>query len=165
MKQVLLIALFAIFSVATYAQKSKTAQKTAGYKKVMTAKHLGIKIQESRGLSAQFKELASQALNTEDDCTPPPCVGIIDPWTCECHPDIRDPWEEDKDDDDNGGTTGTPQVEMPMDEIKAFEKAIKMGQGGKVLPSSLYFKANKQFPGDDFINVIERMNIYANAMR
>lgn len=29
----------------------------------------------------------------EPDCSAPPCSGIVDPWTCECHPDIRDPWE------------------------------------------------------------------------
>jgi hypothetical protein len=29
-----------------------------------------------------------------DDCTPDgPCSGIVDPWTCECHSDLKDPWE------------------------------------------------------------------------
>ena len=31
----------------------------------------------------------------EEPCTAGSCTGIVDPWTCECQEDIRDPWESE----------------------------------------------------------------------
>ena len=33
-----------------------------------------------------------------ENCTAPPCSGIVDPWTCECEEDIRDPWGSESSD-------------------------------------------------------------------
>lgn len=31
----------------------------------------------------------------DEGCSTAGCTGIIDPWTCECYEDIRDPWENE----------------------------------------------------------------------
>ncbi len=31
----------------------------------------------------------------EQECTPPPCSGMVDPFTCQCVSDMKNPWPED----------------------------------------------------------------------
>ncbi|MEO0470282.1 MAG: hypothetical protein AAF206_11715 [Bacteroidota bacterium] len=107
------------------------------------------KITRSSALTKQFKALTNDALGAkdDDDCTPPPCSGIIDPWTCECFDDIRDPWEEDK-------------IAAHMKSVQRFEAAVLKGEGKDLIPASVVRSAQKRYPGNSLKAIVGRRNLY-----
>lgn len=108
-------------------------------------------------LSASFKTLAGSVLgakdtDNDDDCTPPPCTGIIDPWTCECFPDLKDPWENEV-------------MSRRMRQAQQLEAAMTRGEGKDLLPASLVARAKKRHPGDSPQAVYRRTKLYVQALK
>ncbi|MFK7924519.1 MAG: hypothetical protein AB8H47_21360 [Bacteroidia bacterium] len=146
MKNLLLFSLAVLLSLPAMAQKTIKLQQSKVY---------SLKMQVKRSdAPAKFKSLAGTALGVEadDDCTPPPCTGIIDPWTCECHSDIVDPWEDDK-------------IKMRANAFIQMEQLALKGQGGSILSEAQVKQAQKRYPGKSLKAITNRMNIYANSNR
>lgn len=105
-------------------------------------------------VSPKFKSLAGRVLAADDeDCTPPSnCGGLIDPWTCECIPDTKDPWE-------------VKSLAKRMNEAIMFETLISKGEGKTVLPAHHYKTANRKYPGKSLKAIVQRMNYYAASVK
>lgn len=146
MKNLLLFSFAVLLSLPAIAQKSLKLKKSKVYS-------LKMEIQRSDA-SAKFKVLASTALGVDDDddCTPPPCSGIIDPWTCECTPDIRDPWEDEN-------------IKMRANAFNQMEQLALKGQGGIILSAADVKQAQKRYPGKSLKAITNRMNIYASSAK
>lgn len=144
MKKILLASLFLVFTLAVFGQKS---QKISKQVKTMTR---AFKV--SPEVSAKFKAIAGPILAADDDCTPPPCTGIIDPWTCECHSDIIDPWEDEK-------------IASKMKAFQRFEQGLKMGEGKSIIMIGEYKAAQKRYPGNSLKAMVNRLNFYAKAAK
>ena len=146
MKNLLLFSLALLLSLPLMAQKTLKLQKSKVYGLKMAVK--------SSDASAKFKTLANTALGVDDDddCTPPPCNGIVDPWTCECTPDIKDPWEDDK-------------IKARANAFNQMEQLALKGQGGSALSAEQVRMAQKRYPGKSLKAITSRMNIYANSGR
>ncbi|MCI4670846.1 MAG: hypothetical protein MRZ79_22110 [Bacteroidia bacterium] len=105
------------------------------------------KIQTSKVLSPRFKKTASVVLSAAKDCTPPKCSGIVDPWTCECYPDIKDPWE-------------VKVLARKMEQFIMFETLIAKGEGKSLYPETLVTIARKKYPGKSLNAIVRRLNYY-----
>lgn len=142
MKNMILLTACLLLSVAGFSQKLGRTSMSV----------LRSKIQLSSALSASFKQSAAVVLGVDDeeDCTPPPCGGLIDPWTCECIPDIKDPW-------------GDEQVATKLRAFQAFETGIQQGLGKDLLPKSLVSQAQQKFPGNSLKAIVGRLNLYTQA--
>ena len=112
------------------------------------------RLETAPGLTSGFRALAGPVLaaNDDDDCTPPPCSGIIDPWTCECYPDIKDPWENEV-------------MAKQMRQVQQLEAAMSRGEGKTLLPASLVSQAKKRHPGETPRALYRRAHLYAQALR
>ncbi len=110
------------------------------------------KLRAQADLSAGFKRVAGPVLTAadDDDCTPPPCSGIIDPWTCECYPDIKDPWENEV-------------VARRMRQVQSLETAMQRGEGKDFLPQALVTRAKRMHPGNSAEALYERSRMYLRA--
>lgn len=104
-------------------------------------------IQTSKELKPVVGKYVKPVLNNNDDCTPPPCTGLIDPWTCECYPDLKDPWENEV-------------IENRMKKSLSFEQVLLQGKGGKTLPASMVKTARKRYPGNSLKAIVNRLNYY-----
>ena len=145
MKKLLLILLSLTFSTLIFAQKGFILGDGIGMMRARVGKQAD--------LSSKFKALVNQATaQADEDCTPPPCTGIIDPWTCECHPDIKDPWEDDK-------------IASRLKAVQSMEAAIKRGEGKSLLTSAHYSQANKRYPGKSLKAIVGRLNYYASVVK
>ena len=144
MKKILILSLLMCVAFGLQAQKSvKISSKV---------KQLRTNLSKDAKVSSKFKAVLGPIVlaNDDDDCTPPPCTGLIDPWTCECYPDIKDPWEEDK-------------VAARMKAIQRFEQGLKMGEGGSIIMIGEYKAAQKRFPGNSLKAMVNRLNYYADV--
>ncbi|MDW3651687.1 MAG: hypothetical protein R8P61_31690 [Bacteroidia bacterium] len=144
MKKILILSLLMCVAFALQAQKSvKISSKV---------KYLKRNLSKDAKVSSKFKAVLGPIIlaNDDDDCTPPPCTGIIDPWTCECYSDIVDPWEEDK-------------IVAKMKAIQRFEQGLKMGEGGSIIMIGEYKAAQKRFPGKSLKAMVNRLNYYADV--
>jgi len=135
MKKILLSAALICLTTLAFAQRGTPAQ---------------LKLKNAPGLSSSFRTLAGPTLALDPDCTPPPCSGIIDPWTCECTPDIKDPWEDDK-------------IAARMRGVQALERAMTKGDGKEFLPASLVTAAKRKYPGKSAKALQQRAAFYAKA--
>ncbi|MEM7372739.1 MAG: hypothetical protein AAF587_29225 [Bacteroidota bacterium] len=146
MKKVIFLILPFAISMSLFAQKKQTyVGFNIGMPPTLAA---------STVVSAEFKSLANRVLAAdEEDCTPPPnCGGLIDPWTCECIPDIRDPWE-------------VKSVAARMQSAIMFETAISKGEGKSLLTRQHYTAANRKYPGKSLKAIVQRMNYYSAAVK
>lgn len=146
MKNLLLFSLAVLLSLPAMAQKTYKLQKSKVYSLKMAVKR--------SDASVKFKSLAGTALGVDDDddCTPPPCSGIIDPWTCECTPDLKDPWEDEN-------------IKMRANAFTQMEQLALKGQGGSILSATDVKQAQKRYPGKSLKAITNRMNIYASTNR
>lgn len=119
---------------------------------IKNAKTANRKIQSSKVLSSKFKSIAGPVLKTKDDCDPPPCSGIIDPWTCECYPDIKDPWE-------------VKSMAKRMEQFIMFETLIAKGEGKSLYPETMVTIARKRYPGKSMRAIVKRLNYYIEHSR
>lgn len=119
---------------------------------IRNARSANKKIQSSKVLSAKFKSVAGPVLRADDDCKPPPCTGIIDPWTCECFPDIKDPWEE-------------KSMAKRMEQFIMFETLIARGEGKSLYPETMVTLARKKYPGKSMRAIVKRLNYYIAQSR
>jgi hypothetical protein len=144
MKNIFVIGLLAILSVPLMAQKVAK----------LNVKKLRVALQTSDSdIGPIFLKSGLKATQTkDDDCKPPPCFGIIDPWTCECYPEIKDPWEEDK-------------IASKMKAALEFETAIQKGQLKELFPPSIVDQARKIFPSRSLKAIVGRMNYYSNSLK
>ncbi|MEZ4827740.1 MAG: hypothetical protein R3C61_15870 [Bacteroidia bacterium] len=140
MKKILLLSSLILLSLAAICQPARLSKTKA----------LKTRIQSSTALSAAFKQNALIVLAADDDCTPPPCGGIIDPWTCECTPDTKDPWGDDS-------------LASRLRAFQTFEANIQKGLGKDILPGSLVTQAKQKFPGNSLTAIVNRMNFYVDA--
>lgn len=148
MKKILLASICLFFALSVFGQKNMKVQKVSKEVKAMTRT-----LKMNAEISSKFKALAGPILAADDeDCTPPPCTGIIDPWTCECYPDIKDPWEEDK-------------IASKMKAFQRFEQGLKMGEGKSIIMIGEYKAAQKRYPGNSLKAMVNRLNYYANAAK
>ncbi|MEL6594133.1 MAG: hypothetical protein AAFQ87_11560 [Bacteroidota bacterium] len=153
MKTLMLLSLSLLLSLPSFAQKGgKTLKRSE-------LRALNVKIQQSKA-SAKYKALMGSVLvaqnSDSDDCTPPPCNGIIDPWTCECYPDIKDPWEDDK-----------VKRQIATKRINSFNQAETLASsahGGPITPQ-MVSAARKRFPGQNYAAMIKRLSYYQQALR
>ena len=144
MKNILLIGLFVLISLPLIAQKPTTL-KVKSLRAIMSTSDADI--------GPIFLKAGKKATETEeDDCTPPPCTGIIDPWTCECHSDLKDPWENE-------------QIASQMRAAQQFEAAIKRGEGKNLFPPSIVDEARKKYPGKSLKAIVSRLNYYSAAVK
>ncbi|MEL6255507.1 MAG: hypothetical protein AAFR87_26110 [Bacteroidota bacterium] len=144
MKKILILSLLICVAFGLQAQKSaKLSPKV---------KQLRTNLSKDAKVSSKFKAVLGPIVlaNNDEDCTPPPCNGIIDPWTCECTPDIKDPWEDDK-------------IAAKMKAIQKFERGLKMGEGGSIIMIGEYKAAQKRFPGNSLKAMVNRLNYYADV--
>ena len=143
MKKTLLFSLMlCLFTVAFGQKKTNLTLKRGTFYTT---------VKSSPIVSKRFKAIAQQALAAnaeEEDCTPPPCTGIIDPWTCECFDDIRDPWENDS-------------IASHMKAVQSFESAVLKGEGKDLIPASVVRSAQKRYPGKSLKAIVGRANMYA----
>ena len=140
MKKTLLLTACLLLSLTAFSQKLARTNLSVLKSKVQTS-----------SLSASFKQSAGAVLGVDDDdCTPPPCSGLIDPWTCECYPDLKDPW-------------GDENLASRLRAFQAFETSIEQGQGKDLLPRSLVGEAKQKFPGNSLKAIVGRLNTYAQA--
>lgn len=119
---------------------------------IQHAKTANRKIQSSKVLSQKFKAIAGPVLRADDDCDPPPCSGIIDPWTCECYPDIKDPWE-------------VKSMAKKMEQFIMFETLIAKGEGKSLYPETMVTIARKKYPGKSLNMIVRRLNYYIEHSR
>ncbi|MEL6673883.1 MAG: hypothetical protein AAFR61_16885 [Bacteroidota bacterium] len=147
-KYLLLSVLCAFLAAPTFAQKAPK----------LKTKKLSQSFKASSGLTGQVKLLAGKALgyesaeSEEEDCTPPPCTGIIDPWTCECFDDIRDPWEED-------------QIATRMKAVQQFEGALLKGAAKNIISPELVRQTRAKYPGRSLKAIVNRLNVYENSLK
>lgn len=144
MKKILILSLLMCVAFGMQAQKSlKISPKV---------KQLKRNLSKDAKVSSKFTAVLGPIVlaNDDDDCTPPPCSGLIDPWTCECYPDIKDPWEEDK-------------IVTKLKAIQQFEQGLKMGKGGSIIMIGEYKAAQKRFPGNSLKAMVNRLNYYADV--
>lgn len=143
MKNVIILAFAICLALPVFAQKHQLLGDDIGI--------LLLRIDKASPLSARFKALAKTTLGVEeDDCIPPPCTGIIDPWTCECISDIKDPW-------------GNEALNTRLKNFQAFEAAISRGEGKDILTRQHYSVANKKYPGKGLKAIVNRLNFYASV--
>lgn len=148
MKKILLASIALVFTLSVFGQKNAKIQKVSKQVKVMSRT-----IKANPEISGKFKAIAGPILAADDDdCTPPPCTGIIDPWTCECHSDIIDPWEDDK-------------IASKMKAFQRFEQGLKMGEGKSIIMIGEYKAAHKRYPGNSLKAMVNRLNYYAQAAK
>lgn len=146
MKHLTLFACCLLLASVAVGQKAKLSRTNMSV--------LNARIQQSATLSASFKQSADIVLAAadDDDCNPPACIGIIDPWTCECTPDIRDPWEDEK-------------IAAKLKAFKSLETAALKGEGGKMINWETVKLAQKKFPGNSLKAVVNRLNLYAQMAK
>lgn len=145
MKKILLASIALVFTLSLFGQKTAKVQKVSKQVTVMSRT-----LKANPKISTKFKALAGPILAADDDCTPPPCTGIIDPWTCECHSDIIDPWEDDK-------------IASKMKAFQRFEEGLKRGEGKSIIMIGEYKAAQKRYPGNSLKAMVNRLNFYAKA--
>lgn len=143
MKKIIILSSVLFLSLAAFGQ----TPKLAGTK----MKTLKTRVQANASLSASFKQNALIVL-AADDCTAPPCGGIVDPWTCECIPDTKDPWGDDS-------------LATRLHAFQTFETNIQKGLGKDILPGSLVTQATQKFPGNSLKAIVNRMNFYVEQDR
>ena len=139
-----------MLSMPAMAQKGKAIKKSS-------LKALNIKIQKSKA-SPKFKALMDATLaadEEEDDCTPPPCTGLIDPWTCECYSDIINPWPDRE---------VAKRAQMRIDSFNQAETLASRGQGGVITPEMVK-KAQGIFPSRSYKAMLNRLGFYTSALR
>jgi hypothetical protein len=140
MKKVALFTLLICLTSLTFAQRKSSTS---------------IKLKRATGLSSTFLTIANPVISAQDasdDCTPPPCMGIIDPWTCECFPELKDPWGEDS-------------LASRMRAVQSMEGAMSRGQGKNILPASLVATAKRKYPGNSPKALFRRAEMYAESVR
>lgn len=126
-------------------------------------------VKTSKSLSVQAKQRLASFLNLntnngeEEDCTPPPCDGTIDPWTCECYKDktseIRDPWEDDKKAETQKASKSS---QYPY---KSANGEAKMKQLEAILPAAMVSNAKNKAPGYSMGAMMERAELYLKALQ
>lgn len=146
MKKFLLISLLLSFTLGVQAQKKVNVSKDVN--------GMVRSLKKNATISSKFKAVLGPIVlaNDDDDCTPPPCTGIIDPWTCECYDDIVDPWEEDK-------------IATKLKAIQNFERGLKNGEGKSIIMIGEYKTAQKRFPGNSMKALVNRLNYYAQVAK
>ncbi|MEM6800844.1 MAG: hypothetical protein AAF696_05540 [Bacteroidota bacterium] len=146
MKKFLLISLLLGLTFGVYAQKKVKVSKDVN--------GMIRSLEKNATINSKFKAVLGPIVlaNDDDDCTPPPCTGIIDPWTCECYDDIVDPWEEDK-------------IATKLKAIQNFERGLKSGEGKSIIMIGEYKTAQKRFPGNSMKALVSRLNYYAQVAK
>ncbi len=151
MKNLLILSLSLLLSLPMMAQKGPKFKRGS-------LKALNLKIQKSKA-SPEFKKLMDITLAADDDdCTPPPCTGIIDPWTCECYDDIVDPWEEDK------AKATAQQAKRRYDSFNQAETLASSAMGGPITPEMVQ-KAQGLYPSRNYMGMLNRLKYYTSALR
>ncbi|MEM6726301.1 MAG: hypothetical protein AAF598_19825 [Bacteroidota bacterium] len=84
----------------------------------------------------------------EDDCVPASCPGMIDPWTCECYTDMKDPFE-------------VKAIAQRMEGFKQLERMALNGKGGNIITANNVQTARQKHPGKGLKAVYNRMQYYA----
>jgi hypothetical protein len=135
----------------TFVFSQVNAQKTL---KVKNRQNLYELIEASK-IDLETKNRFKQTLGVEDgddDCTPPPCSGLIDPWTCECYSDLKDPWEEDK-------------IAARMKSFLSLESMLLKGKGKDIVTPEMVKKARSQYPGKSLKAITNRINFYTGSVK
>lgn len=150
MKNIIFLSLLMMLSMPLMAQKGKIIKKSS-------IKALNLKIQKSKA-SPKFKALMDTALaadEEEDDCKPPPCTGLIDPWTCECISDIINPWPDRE---------VAKQAQSRLNSFNQAETLASKALGGPITPEMVK-KAKQIFPSRSYLGMLNRMNFYIDSVR
>ncbi|MEO1435611.1 MAG: hypothetical protein AAFV80_08760 [Bacteroidota bacterium] len=84
----------------------------------------------------------------EGDCIPASCPGMIDPWTCECYTDMKDPFE-------------VKAISQRMEGFRQLERMALNGKGGNIISANNVQTARQQHPGKGLKAVYNRMQYYA----
>lgn len=140
MQKLLLLLTACLLSASLFAQSDS---RTELLKKLEASK-----------ISLEVKGLMKPVLHNseEEDCTPPPCSGLVDPWTCECYSDLKDPWGDEK-------------IASRMKAVLRLESAMLKGKGGNLLPNGMAKKALKLYPGRSLKAIHSRAGMYVDALR
>lgn len=168
MKRYLILLSMALIVNLSFAQKNKPVQKnfkyasnfkTFSYLNKLQGKFDRIvdSVKISPAIQSRFNEFLANTDSEEEDCTPPPCSGIIDPWTCECEEEIKDPWADEKVTPQKGNASHF--LAFPSSDGAKLMRSLEAA-----LPKGLVANTKKQFPGYNVGAMLMRAEQYMNAL-
>ena len=108
--------------------------------------------EEKSKIDLEVKGLIKPVLSNDDDCSVANCSGLVDPWTCECISDLKDPWEDEV-------------MASKMRSTLKLEAALLKGKGKDVLPASMVQTARKKYPGKSLKAITSRLNYYSKTAK